>query len=806
MLTDTLSDQLALKVLLLICDDPALYTNRFQIALDNLPYVSYDTIRCIQFTAGEANTIKGKIELKSYQCIVVFSRRVGMLTIPLLLRTMPTLPPLLMFEAGMLLASDVTWPTHTTTVLVTRSSNDWWPCQHFDFVKDAVEAIASPICCFFQPKLSDLMNLLDFAAKTDDTLCAKDISCQAYYCNDVEETQGPEEEEPQNPEEEEEESEEEEIPTINRNLQLVRNHIRYFFSKRPVTPPPAPQVHDEAKRRQVVREAQGLLNPDGIPHSLRREDADRMLEQNTKWIESNQAAYQAAQTSLEKEYKVNFGVNKPIYDLSKSDWKEGLRYECYMKQQVTAAFPQLTRRDLLTLHDENWLNDNVIATYGNMLRAKYDDMYLFNTFFFTHFLMEDTIDPRAARVTKNVALFNHKKICIPIHVSSHWILVVLFTTTWTLRLYDSGKNFTVTPNRNTILDKIKAYFLFEVQDKSSDKYKNKSNYIDAEQAATYRSKLNGIRPALPLPLPQQSGGYDCGVYMLHFLTCVCSDSVPTLSNRPSSRVEIEATRDDMAWNLLQQHLSTHPPHAMYEALQQVWKQNEGTVLTNWFTHVELEALDRRVENYQNKRATTWDGFRNFTGTSKFLNASKPPMPRGTNKIDYTMGALFLAFLKDKHYLFYSKCMWLVDFVQSNDAACRSCNVDFHIMRTQKDKRQDTHRDDPEKQCYYTIIVPLTDDTNAMGGTVFTSPDKVQAYTPNFTPDARFQWTEPTCNNNYRILGMNVLSQQCCEKFVNVYQSAVIFNGNVEHYGACNTTDDMRVFMYIVLYSGRDDSN
>ena len=90
--------------------------------------------------------------------------------------------------------------------------------------------------------------------------------------------------------------------------------------------------------------------------------------------------------------------------------------------------------------------------------------------------------------------------------------------------------------------------------------------------------------------------------------------------------------------------------------------------------------------------------------------------------------------------------------------------------------------------------------------VFTSPDKVQAYTPNFTLDARFQWTEPTCNNNYRFLGVNVLSQQCCEKFVNVYQSAVIFNGNVEHYGACNTTEDTRVFMYIVLYSGRDDSN
>jgi len=811
MLTDTLSDQLKLRVLLLICDDPALQTSRFQTALDGISCVSYDTMKCVQFTAEEANTIKDKIELGSYQCIVVFSRRVGQHTIPLLLRSMPNLPPLLMFEAGMLLASDVAWPTHTSTVLVTRSSDDWWPCQHFDFVKDAVEAITSPICCFFQPKLSDLMNLLEFAAKTDDTLCAKDISCQAYYCNDVEVTQGPDEEEPQNPEEEEEpQGPEEDIPqppTIHRNLQLVRNHIRYFFSKRPVTPPPAPQVHTEAKRRQVVQEAQGVLNPDGIPHSLRGPDAERMIKQNTQWIELNQAAYQAAQSSLEKEYKVDFGVNKPIYDLRKSNWKEGLRYQCYMKQQVTASFPKLTRRDLLTLHGNNWLNDNVIATYGKMLQAKFKaDTYIFNSFFFTKYLKSETINPRAASVTRKVALFNHKKICIPIHVSSHWILVVLYTATWTLRLYDSGTNFTVTPNRNTILDRIKAYFLFEVQDKSSDAYKEKSNYINAEQAATYRSKLNRIRPVVKLHLPQQSGGYDCGVYMLHFLTCVCSDSVPTLSNRPSSRVEIEAARDDMAWNLLQQHLSTNPPHATYEALQQVWKENEGTVLANWFTHVELEALDQRVENYQNKRATTWDGFREFTGTSKFLNASKPPMPRGTNKIDYTMGALFLAFLKDKHYLFYSKCMWLVDFVQSNDDACRSCNVDFHIMRTQKDKRQDTHRDDPEKQCYYTIIVPLTDDTAEMGGTVFTSPDKVQAYTPNFTPDARFQWTEPTCNNNYRILGMNVLSQQCCEKFVNVYQSAVIFNGNVEHYGACNTTEDMRVFMYIVLYSGRDDSN
>ena len=513
--------------------------------------------------------------------------------------------------------------------------------------------------------------------------------------------------------------------------------------------------------------------------------------------------YEEALQSLTDAYQLDIGPIPPLANTSLPNWKEHLRYKVYMKQQVAYM---LTRDDLRTLHGSNWLNDEVINFYIGMLRAKYNDTYIFNSFFFTKYLMEDTINQGCARVTKKVALFDHKRICIPIHVSSHWIMAVLSIPSWTLMLYDSGMNFTVDPSRSVILDKIKTYFLFEVQNKSSDEYKEKSNFIDVEKAVTYKSKLDRIRPTVKLHLPQQTGGFDCGVYMLHFIECMCSGRKPKLSDRPSSRSKIESMRDDMAWDILQQHLSTDPPHATYKALQQTWKENEGTVLTNWFTHVDLSALDKTVEKYKGKRAATWDGFRRFTRTSKFLNASKPPMPRGSNKMDYTMGALFLEFLKDKHYLFYSKCMWLVDFVQSNDAACRSCNVDFHIMRTQKDKRQDTHRDDPEKQCYYTIIIPLTQDTSEMGGTVFTSPDKVQAYTPNFTPDARFQWTEPSCNNNYRILGVNVISQQCCEKFVNVYQSAVIFNGNVEHYGACNTTDDMRVFMYIVLYSGRDDSN
>lgn len=110
---------------------------------------------------------------------------------------------------------------------------------------------------------------------------------------------------------------------------------------------------------------------------------------------------------------------------------------------------------------------------------------------------------------------------------------------------------------------------------------------------------------------------------------------------------------------------------------------------------------------------------------------------------------------------------LVESVKRTDARCKKCKVDWHLQRVSPGSPdQKLHVDDTTTQrgrrCYYTLIVPLTDNPLA-GGTKF-----------------------PT-------LGV----------VFTTYGGAVLFDGSVEHAGVGNRSHSMRYFLYAALYTGQD---
>ena len=95
---------------------------------------------------------------------------------------------------------------------------------------------------------------------------------------------------------------------------------------------------------------------------------------------------------------------------------------------MSSAFKlRLTREDIQTLGNRRWLNDEVVNFYMNLLmeRGKKDNyprVYAFSTFFYPKLLSEGY---RAVkRWTRNVNLFKQDIILVPIHLRSHWTLVV----------------------------------------------------------------------------------------------------------------------------------------------------------------------------------------------------------------------------------------------------------------------------------------------------------------------------------------------------------------------------------------------
>ncbi|KAF9091385.1 SUMO1 sentrin specific peptidase 1 [Mortierella sp. AD031] len=160
----------------------------------------------------------------------------------------------------------------------------------------------------------------------------------------------------------------------------------------------------------------------------------------------------------------------------------------------------IMKKDIQTLCPGEWLNDEVINFYGNMImaRSKSSDsmpkVHVFSTFFYKS-LSENGYD-KVKRWTKKVKLFEMDYVLIPIHCSgNHWTTAVIDMKRKRIDYYDSllGNN----PKCFLIL---RDY----LESESRDKLKKPFNF-------------DGWENDCPKDIPRQRNGYDCGVFTCTFI-------------------------------------------------------------------------------------------------------------------------------------------------------------------------------------------------------------------------------------------------------------------------------------------------
>ncbi|KAF5895038.1 eukaryotic initiation factor 4A-I, partial [Clarias magur] len=82
----------------------------------------------------------------------------------------------------------------------------------------------------------------------------------------------------------------------------------------------------------------------------------------------------------------------------------------------------LTMDDLSTLYGQNWLNDQVMNMYGDLVMDSVPDkVHFFNSFFYDKLRTKGYEGVK--RWTKNVDIFSKDLLLIPIHLEVHWSLV-----------------------------------------------------------------------------------------------------------------------------------------------------------------------------------------------------------------------------------------------------------------------------------------------------------------------------------------------------------------------------------------------
>lgn len=166
---------------------------------------------------------------------------------------------------------------------------------------------------------------------------------------------------------------------------------------------------------------------------------------------------------------------------------------CY---EVKYKKHRLTLDDLSTLANDNWLNDQVINMYGELIMESSDYKVHFLNSFFHRQLMTKGYEG-VKRWTKQIDLFSKNLLLVPVHLEVHWCLVTADFLKKTVCVYDSQGIGLQKVARNIV-----KYLSKEAQEKKHPAFEM------------------GWTVLLKEEIPQQSNENDCGVFVLEYSRCL----------------------------------------------------------------------------------------------------------------------------------------------------------------------------------------------------------------------------------------------------------------------------------------------
>lgn len=194
---------------------------------------------------------------------------------------------------------------------------------------------------------------------------------------------------------------------------------------------------------------------------------------------------------------------------------------------VASAYSiDLTVRDLSTLADGQWLNDNIIDFYLSMVTDQNKLVYCWTTHFFSTLKQKGYQGVARWAKRRKINLFEKDKVVVPINImSTHWALAVV-----------DNKKHTI------------GYF---------DSLASRGNIAAVELLQTYMTKEAERLLLTPInynliageKTPQQQNGFDCGVF-----TCTVAKFVSRDQPLSFGQQDMRNIRRRMAYEIILQTL------------------------------------------------------------------------------------------------------------------------------------------------------------------------------------------------------------------------------------------------------------
>ena len=203
-----------------------------------------------------------------------------------------------------------------------------------------------------------------------------------------------------------------------------------------------------------------------------------------------------------------------------------------LNRQVVSGFSiDITVRDIKTLSEACWLNDNVIDFYLNLVTSRSSNIFCWTTHFFS--ALKDKGYEGVARWAKRkkVNLLEKDLVIVPINIMrTHWALSVIDNKAKLIAYYDSLSS----RGNQRAIDLIKDYMAKEI------------DRLGLPQIA-YKLYPN-------MKTPQQQNGSDCGVF-----TCTVAKHLAENLPLSFSQKDMPLIRRRMAFEIMNKSLLDSDP-------------------------------------------------------------------------------------------------------------------------------------------------------------------------------------------------------------------------------------------------------
>ncbi|XP_056282997.1 sentrin-specific protease 2 isoform X1 [Pseudoliparis swirei] len=207
---------------------------------------------------------------------------------------------------------------------------------------------------------------------------------------------------------------------------------------------------------------------------------------------------------------------------------------------LSAAFKlRITQRDLATVQEGGWINDEVINFYLSLVMERCSSeaaglkIYSFSTFFFPKLRGGGGGPaggyPAVKRWTKAVDLFLYDLVLVPLHLGVHWAMAVIDFKSRTVMSYDSmGQRH----------DDVCSLLLLYLKEEHRSK---RGRELDSPKWTVGSLRATEI--------PQQRNGSDCGIFV-----CKYADYIAKGRPLTFKQCHMPLFRKLMIWEILNQKL------------------------------------------------------------------------------------------------------------------------------------------------------------------------------------------------------------------------------------------------------------